>query len=151
MTQQDFLNSLRKAKERHIQWHARALALSMGFEIGEESLPKLYTNCSFGKWYYGAGQFIANIPSFTEIDPLHIKLHNIYMDIYQTYIAPAKKGLFEKRSQAEKKKQKELTLLTDKLKNISTLLIQKIEEVEDAILNMDNDEFVKNFITPKKI
>ncbi len=151
MTQQDFLSNLRDAKASHIKWHAQALALAMGFETGEESVPKLYNNCSFGKWYYGAGQFISNIPNFSDIEPLHMDLHNVYMEIYQKHIAPAKKGFFESKGKAEKKKKKELEELTGKLKDISTRLIQKITVVENYILNMSNDEFVNNFITPHNI
>jgi len=151
MTQQDFLNNLRGAKASHVKWHAQALALAMGFETGEESVPKLYNNCRFGKWYYGAGQFISNILSFVEIEPLHIELHNIYMEIYQTHTEPAKKGLFESQDKVDKKKKTELESLTSRLKDVSISLIQKITEVENSILKMDNDEFVNNFIVPKKI
>jgi TRAP-type mannitol/chloroaromatic compound transport system substrate-binding protein len=151
MTQQDFLNNLRGAKASHVKWHAQALALAMGFDTGKESVPKLYSNCTFGKWYYGTGQFISNISSFVEIEPLHVELHNIYMEIYQTHIEPAKKGLFESQDKANKKKKQELESLTNKLKDISTLLIQKITEVEDSILKMDNDQFVNNYITPKRL
>ncbi len=143
MTQQDFITNLRDAKASHIKWHAKALALASGFETGEDSIPKLYTDCTFGKWYYGVGQFISDIPDFVEIEPLHTELHNTYMQIYQKYIHPVKKNIFEKRDKAEKKKQKELLELVEKLKDISTLLIQKINSVEKIIIKTDKDEFLR--------
>ena len=148
MTQNDFLNELRDAKSAHVKWHAHAQALSMGLEAGNEKVPQLYTNCTFGKWYYGAGQFISNIQGYQEIEPLHMELHKIYIEIYQSYILPAKKGLFTNKSKAEKKKQENLDLMVTNLHNISKTLLNKITELEKAILAINNDDFVRSFITP---
>lgn len=143
MTQQDFIDNLRNAKASHVKWHAKALALANGYETGEDSIPLLYTDCTFGKWYYGAGQFISDIAEFSEIEDLHTELHDTYMQIYQKYIQPAKKNIFERKGKAENKKQNELMALVKKLKEISTLLIEKINTVEKIILKMNTDEFIK--------
>ena len=149
MTQNDFLNNLREAKAAHIRWHALAKQLAMGLS-NDDNLPKMYTDCTFGKWFYRSGQFISNLPGFSEIEPLHIELHDTYAKIYQMYLSPVKKKLFSSTNKAEKIKTDNLNLLVDDLKKTSTALIDKIDKLEKSILSFDKDEFVNVIITPQK-
>lgn len=111
----------------------------MGYETpGNESLPQLYTDCFFGKWYYGEGQFISNISGYKEIEQGHIDLHNIYMQIYKTYQDPAEKGFWESQGSADRKKDKELADLVKKLKTTFEIMIQRITDIENAIVATDD-------------
>jgi len=143
MTKQDFIKELGDAKAAHVKWHAYAQALAMGVESGAEKLPQLYTDCSFGKWYYSTGHFLSFMNSFNEIEPLHIQLHKLYMEIYQKYLEPEKGGLFKSAEKIKKQKTKELNNLVAQLKEVSAILINKFTEVQTNISNMTEEELMR--------
>ena len=143
MVKQDYLDELSQAKSSHVKWHAYAQALAMGVESGAEKLPSLYTDCVFGKWYYGSGSNLNFMTPFVEIEPLHISLHKIYMEIYQKYLEPEKKGLFRSAEKAKNRKNKELSLKVNQLKDVSNLLISKLTDLYDQLSKMDDEELAR--------
>ncbi|MCF6366620.1 MAG: CZB domain-containing protein [Bacteroidales bacterium] len=140
MTKKDFLDALTDARTAHVKWHAYAQALAMGIESGAEKLPQLYTDCTFGKWYYSTGHFLSFMPEFREIEPIHENLHKLYIQIYQKYLSPDKVGLFFNSAKAKARKQKEMNIMVVQLKEISNILLDKMTLVETNLNNMSDDD-----------
>ena len=108
MNKEEILDQLRKAKASHISWVQRAKMLIEGFTINETSIPVNSTECAFGKWFYTDGQRLNDIrtnpiESMTEIEELHFKLHDIYLNIFKIYYDTKKKGFFSKMFGKKKK------------------------------------------------
>ncbi len=146
MTKQDFINELNAAKSAHVKWHAYAQALAMGVESGVEKLPQLYTDCDFGNWYYGAGHFLNFMPEFNAIEPVHEKLHKLYMQIYQEYLAPEKSGLFTSSAKAKEKKAKAMNNMVAQLKEISNVMIDKLSIVQNKVNAMSEEEILRKIM-----
>ena len=83
MEKKDALSMLQAAKSAHIQWRARAQALVAGIPLEKEQVPITYTDCKFGKWYYGLGQQLSVLESFRAIEEPHQQLHLVYMKIFK--------------------------------------------------------------------
>lgn len=140
MTKQDFIKELEEARASHIKWHAYAQALAMGIESSAEKLPQLYTDCSFGKWYYGVGHYLNFMPEFKEIEPIHEKVHKLYMEIYNKYLSPEKSGLFRSSAKAKELKKKEINNMVAQLKEVSNIMIEKLSSVQKTLSAMDDEE-----------
>jgi len=124
-------------KKKHIKWHAYAEAIVLNFETESNLLPKAYTDCDFGKWYYGEGQFLSFIEAFIDLEEIHIKLHNLYLSIYKQMLNPKKKILhFYKKDNNLEIKQSVF-----KLKRFSELIIEKFDDIKIHISQMDEEEF----------
>jgi hypothetical protein len=90
MNRDEILSQLRAAKAAHVSWVQRAKMLIEGFSINESSIPVNSTECTFGKWFYSDGQRLNDIrnnpvSAMTEIEDLHSKLHDVYMNIFKIY------------------------------------------------------------------
>lgn len=94
------LKELRKAKAAHIKWRSYAYAMVSGLEIDEEFAPLEYTECAFGKWYYGEGQeHFGDLDTYAGIAVPHQILHKIYAKIY----AMAKEGRLREAEEEAKR------------------------------------------------
>ena len=133
MEKQDIINEINKAKNAHVLWFANAMALSVGTDPGEQSVPKKHTNCSFGKWYYGVGQELNNLDSFNAIESIHQKLHQKYNDIFDEFEKLIKEGFFNDLSLRESDKQKNFNASIEVLKEISKALLGKLSELENNL------------------
>ena len=65
------------------------------------------------------------------------------MESYQKYIEPAKGGMFVSAKKSEARKNKELSLKVNQLKDVSNLLISKITDLYDQLSKMDDDELIR--------
>lgn len=65
----------------HETWLAKAIALIEGIMLMKEDIPLKPTECEFGRWYYGEGQFLRPLVHFREVEPLHDALHATYAEI----------------------------------------------------------------------
>ena len=143
MLKTEIILKIIEIKKSHIKWHAYAEALVMEIETESDTLPKAYTDCIFGKWYYGEGQFLYFLESFVELEQLHIKLHDLYIEIYKIQHLPDKLCLLRFT-----KKDKKVTILNEyvnKLKRISNLIIEKFSDLENEINSMDDDVFSEKY------
>lgn len=108
MNKEEILSQLRVAKAAHVSWVQRAKLLIEGFTINETSIPVNSTECQFGKWFYADGQRLNDIrnnpiESMQEIETLHFKLHDVYLNIYKIYYDLEKKSFFSKMFAKKKK------------------------------------------------
>ena len=149
MTKENILEQLRIAKAAHISWVQRAKLLIGGFTIDEDSIPVNSTECRFGSWFYKDGQrlnYLRNntVESMSEIEELHFKLHDIYLNIYKIYYDGGKKGFFTKMFGMKKSVGDADKVLAEayyfELETISKELVKKLNLMERRIIVVNDDE-----------
>lgn len=133
MNKKEVLNEINKAKNAHVLWFSNALALSLGTDPGESSVPKKHTECAFGKWYYGAGQENKDLESFKKIESIHKLLHDKYNEIFKKYEELSGEGFFENIELRDSEQQKEFNDSIDELKEISKRLLVILSDLENAL------------------
>jgi len=148
MNKADILTQLRAAKAAHISWVQRAKMLIGGFTINESSIPVNSTECQFGKWFYSDAQRLNDIRNnpiecMEEIETLHFKLHDVYMNIYKIYYEMEKQGFFSKLFGKKKKVSDddklhakeyydEMEAISKKLVNALNVMERRINVLSDA-------------------
>ncbi len=130
MNKQELINQLNNAKNAHVMWFANAMALSLGTDPGNSSVPKKHTECTFGKWYYGVGQENNNLDSYNSIELVHKQLHDKYNEIYTEFEQLESEGFFEDITLRSSKKQKDFNASINNLKDISKELLGILSQVE---------------------
>lgn len=130
------LAQIRAAKSAHMHWRAYAQAIIAGVETEENKAPVRYTDCTFGKWYYGEGQkTLGHLDAYQAIAVPHKVLHAIYERIYQTIHSEEKKGLarlWSKESAQTRKTQAREHL--DEMIGASETLLKTLDILEQEIL-----------------
>ena len=133
------LAQIRMAKSAHMRWRSYAQAIISGVEIEENKVPVRYTDCTFGKWYYGEGQkILGHLDAYQAIATPHKVLHAIYERIYRTIHNPEKKGLsrlWSKDSAQTRKVQAREHL--DELIGASETLLKTLDILEQEVRNAD--------------
>ncbi|MDQ7085381.1 MAG: CZB domain-containing protein [Sulfurovum sp.] len=151
MTREEILNQLRLAKAAHISWVQRAKLLIEGLTINESSIPVNSTECGFGKWFYSDGQrlnSIRNIPMecMEDIEILHFKLHDVYLNIYKIYYSTNTQGFFSKMFNKKKKVTAGETILAkkyfDEMNSISKELVKALNLMERRVNAVNEAEIV---------
>lgn len=130
MNKQEIINELNNAKNAHVLWFANAMALSVGTDPGDSSVPKKHTECSFGKWYYGVGQENNYLGAYNEIESVHKKLHDKYNEIFNEFEKLISEGFFEDIALRGSQKQKDFNNSINELKDISKELLSILSKVE---------------------
>jgi len=150
MEKEEVVSHLRAAKSAHIKWVQKAKLLINGLEVEEDAIPVNSTDCKFGKWFYGDGQMLnslANNPmeAMSNIENLHFKLHDVYLQIFNIYFNKAKGGFFTKLFGL---KRKNITAIeanaaaehyTD-MENISKELLEEINRLERRLVAVSEDK-----------
>ena len=132
MNKNETLEYLRNAKASHVAWVQKAKMLIAGFAVAEDAIPVDSTQCAFGKWFYGDGQklnLISNNPMecMDQVDRLHMRLHDIYINIYKIYYDVEDQS-FLSRLMGKKKK------ITPDAKKLAKTYFEQIEEVSNTLL-----------------
>jgi len=130
MKKQEILKELNNAKNAHVLWFANAMALSVGTDPGNSSVPKKHTECTFGKWYYGVGQENNNIETYRLIENVHKNLHDKYNEIFKEFEGLNASGFFEDINLRSSQKQKDFNTSINDLKDISKELLGILSKVE---------------------
>lgn len=142
MTIQDILQTVRSAKRAHISWVMKADALIHGIPLEKNQIPLDGTECSFGQWYYGAGQCCKELPSFKVLEKSHSALHatyaRIFAAIYEKTDHSYLSGLFGKTRKIKPPNLKLARSLFPELKMLSDTLIKQLEILENDIINLPN-------------
>ncbi|MGB0721961.1 MAG: CZB domain-containing protein [Gammaproteobacteria bacterium] len=127
---------LKAARSAHLQWRGRAQAIVAGVEIDESKIPVMHTDCQFGQWYYGEGQFLSTLPAYRAIEAPHAELHGKYKELFDALHAEddrsALKKMFGGGDFDAEKKQNARDLL-EELNTISVNLLGCIDDLEQAI------------------
>jgi hypothetical protein len=117
-----------------------AKAIHMGISVDKNAIPVIETDCSFGKWYYGDGQYFSKLDSYNSIEEPHTMLHNKYMEIYKLRKTRVKGGFFTSEKSAKRKKEAQLSGLMEQLFQISNILMEALGHFEEDIENMSDIE-----------
>ena len=145
MQKVDALTMLQSAKSAHIQWRARAQVLVAGVPLEKEQVPVVYTDCKFGKWYYGAGQQLSALETYRAVEDLHQQLHMIYLQIFNRLFGDddrsALKRIFGSKKKHVAENAAEAQRLLPQLIGVSETLLEAIGVVENQIRHMSEDEF----------
>lgn len=97
MTKQETMEHLSNARDAHLKWVSRARLLIDGMPIEKDAIPLEGTECVFGQWFYGPGRVLRTLPSpevIDRIEDLHLKLHDIYTEIFNIYFSVERKRFF---------------------------------------------------------
>ena len=141
MDKNGFINKLKELNKKHNSWYASAEAIIMIVETESDNVPKSYTDCEIGNWFYGEGYQLSKFETFKEIEHIHIELHRLYLEIYKA------KRIYDNFKIRDKKKyhkeQKDNLL---KLKRISIKLVDKIEDFITEIRKMTDVLFTEKYL-----
>ena len=147
MEKSDALTMLQGAKSAHIQWRARAQALVAGIPLEKEQVPVAYTDCKFGKWYYGLGQRLASLQTYQGIEEPHQQLHLIYMKIFKHLFGEDDRSVLSKIFGSKRKYREshiaEAQALLPHLVSVSETLLEGVNILEKEIRNMPEEEFAR--------
>ena len=141
MDKKQIINQLRAAKSAHIKWRSYAQAMVAGIPVSQEQVPVIHTDCAFGKWYYGGGQMLSTLESFSAIEVPHENLHAIYIELYKRINGLEMPGKVAKLKGKHKKPdlQEELHSLLHSLIEMSKTLLTAIELLEQEVMRMEDE------------
>ena len=156
MEKEEILDHLKAAKNAHIRWIERAEQLIDGADIEESAIPVDYTECKFGQWFYSDGQVLNKLSNnpvecMQNIEKLHFKIHEIYLNIFKIYFdEDQKKGFFAKMFSFKKKEidagsQETAQNHYNVIKITSEELLEEIERLERR-LGAVSDEKIRQLL-----
>jgi len=149
MEKKMIITQLRKAKTAHIRWRSYAQALVSGVPMDENKVPVIYTDCDFGRWYYGEGQALADLAGYRAIDDPHERLHQVYLDIFQHLFEEEDIGLFDRligrKAQTPENRHLEIQNKLEELLRISERLLGHIDELEHSVMKLDDETLAQMF------
>lgn len=150
MEKHEILEHMRIAKASHAKWVQRANFLINDIKVEKDSIPISSAECGFGRWFYSDGQklnALSNNPleCMQEIETLHTKLHDTYLEIYKIYFNKPSKGFFqslfgmkkETISDEEKTAAKQAYV---ELEALSKQLIEQLNRLERRIIAVSDDK-----------
>jgi len=144
MNKSEAIEMLHAARAAHIQWRARAQAIAAGLPVEKEQIPVAYTDCKFGKWYYGPGQSLNFLASYRAVEEPHEQLHGIYMRLFTVLFGESNRSLFSKlfgsSRKQDAKKQAEADELVKHLSGISRTLLEAIDLLERDLKALSDDQ-----------
>ncbi len=147
MEKAEALSMLQAAKSAHIQWRARAQALVSGIPLEKEQVPVAYTDCKFGKWYYGLGQQLSGLGTYRAIEEPHQQLHLIYMKIFKHLFGDDERSFLAKVFGSKRKHRAKhnagAQALLPHLVSVSETLLEAVEILEVEIRRMSNEELAQ--------
>lgn len=147
MDKREIINTLHAAKAAHMQWRARAQALVAGISVEKEHVPVLYTDCKFGKWYYGDGQQLADFPTFKGLEEPHQQLHLVYMEIFKHLFGEDQRSgwakLFGSKRAHRGREMAAAESLLPQLIGISQTLLECLDMVEKEVNGISQEEFAE--------
>lgn len=136
MTKREIITQLREARASHIHWRSYVL-LSLRGVVSDHSktnFPIVQTECDFGKWYYEESTALSTFSAFQELERPHELIHETFLQMYTLQNASLKGGLFSKKADMLRLRQREIKELLTKLNEYSDTLLDKLEQLEKEVL-----------------
>ncbi|MCP5418018.1 MAG: CZB domain-containing protein [Chromatiaceae bacterium] len=135
MNKIEALSAIRRAKSAHLKWRAFAQALIAGVPVTDDKVPKLHTECDFGKWYYGdAKKHLWHLDAYQGIESPHEMLHAIYGRIFNILHGMEGERLFSRlfttKAERERRRSEIAQNLLVELVAVSETLLRAIEILE---------------------
>lgn len=142
MNRETVLKNIRNAKNAHLKWVKRAKHLVLGLPISNEMIPLNPTSCEFGSWLYRDGfkcKVLSRLANeLNEIEKNHVRLHDVYLHIYQIYFVDEQRSFLSKLVLGKKKivsyrEKKDAQLFYNQLEFISRVLNQNLDDFEKSV------------------
>ncbi|CAA6811784.1 MAG: Methyl-accepting chemotaxis protein [uncultured Sulfurovum sp.] len=150
MKKSDIVHKIRLARLAHVKWVQRAKSLVNDMPIKEEDIPLTSDSCEFGKWFYLDGQILLTIfneRAVKEVEDLHNKLHDEYVNIFKIYFDLSNIGFFTRllnnRKKVSDEEKKWAKYYLNLLEETSNALIKKLNIMETKINMADEKLFEK--------
>jgi hypothetical protein len=112
----------------HVMWKQRLTAFLAG-SSAEQLDPEAIRHddrCALGKWIYGAGKSMSDLPRYEEVRGLHAQFHQNAADVVTLHLAG-------NTSEAEKLLQGDYSRLSEKLKHRLIGLSQQVKSASEGI------------------
>jgi hypothetical protein len=112
----------------HVMWKQRLTAFLAGNsaeQLDPESI-RHDDRCALGKWIYGDGQSMAQLPRYEEVRGLHAQFHQFAADVVRLHLAG-------NTAEAEKLLQGDYSRLSEKLKHRLIGLSQQVKSATEGI------------------
>jgi hypothetical protein len=112
----------------HVMWKQRLTSFLAG-DSPEELNPdmiRLDDRCALGKWIYGDGKPMSQLPRYEEVRDLHAQFHQYAADVVSLHLAG-------NTAEAEKLLQGDYSRLSEKLKHRIIGLSQQVKSASDGI------------------
>jgi len=144
MERRDINSTLRAAKVAHLQWRANAQAIIAGVPMDQDKVPVGYTDCRFGRWYYGPGQLLQPLVTYRGIEKPHEMLHLIYMRIFgalfdKTDLSLVQK-LFGNPAKLKDQNRQRAEGMLPELIQVSETLLASIDLLQEELDSLSDDE-----------
>lgn len=146
MTKNEILSNIDAATIIHLAWVDKAGSLvHTDNPITHNEIPLESTSCSFGKWFFGAGQVLTCIMSETlikEVEETHQELHDSYLQIFKIYFTETTDKALQHFSHTniDQKDQDRAEVELRNLENISEKLIELLERIKTNFELIDNED-----------
>ncbi|MFZ3175988.1 MAG: CZB domain-containing protein [Thiobacillus sp.] len=112
----------------HVMWKQRLTSFLAG-ESTENLDPetiRLDDRCALGKWLYGEGSAMSELPRYEEVRGLHAQFHQYAADVVNLHLAG-------NSAEAEKLLQGDYSRLSEKLKHRVIGLSQQVKSASNGI------------------
>lgn len=112
----------------HVMWKQRLTSFLAG-ESTESLDPetiRLDDRCALGKWLYGEGTAMSELPRYEEVRGLHAQFHQYAADVVNLHLAG-------NTAEAEKLLQGDYSRLSEKLKHRIIGLSQQVKSASNGI------------------
>jgi len=145
MNKRDIIIKIRYARAAHMKWKSYAQIAIGGLitESSHQNIPIVQTEGEFGKWYYGDGMALSMMPSYISIEEPLENVYSIYLQIYTLQRAKHKGGFFGFFRNDEKKRLKEIELLTANFNSYNKILLDSVHQLEMEVMNLSEMEFLQ--------
>ena len=112
----------------HVMWKQRLTAFLAGDsteQLDPETI-RLDNRCALGKWIYGEGSSMSDLPRYEEVRGLHAQFHQYAADVVSLHLAG-------NTADAEKLLHGDYSRLSEKLKHRIIGLSQQVKSATDGI------------------
>ncbi len=143
-----YLNNLTIAKESLNVWLSNVEQLHLGNQMFAKANDLDRNNTPFYIWYNGEGQTFSSFETFQVLEPFYNEMYDQFITYIKLLNQPIKKSLF---SNEKEKREKDLNILYQDLKQYSRKLIKSVEIFEEKLKNsplFTQTEVNKNFEKP---
>ena len=112
----------------HVMWKQRLVSLLAGKseEQLDPSTIALDNRCALGKWIYGDGQIMAELPAFEEVRGMHAQFHRLAAEVIKLH-------QMGNSSAAEVLLNGDYSKLSERLKHRILGLSQQVKAVSDGV------------------
>ncbi len=154
MTKNEVILQIRRIFVAHLEWKNAIQKIHLGFHVLRKDVDLSQSDCIFGLWYYGEGQYLSNLSSFLKLETLHEKAHHILQSIYKLNLKEVEidNELYLKSSIDNSKTQKQKLIMAycKDLNKANKKFSKAIKKLYAEILTIPESHFQKDILLTSK-